>query len=134
MAALARAERFEEAADVRDRAAALAAALTRQRRLQQLRASGRIELDLGEAGWVELDCGRLTRTWIEGELPLDSAAVARARADETGDEGWIPTDLADELACVASWLDANVRKVRLVQCDGVLASTVPAIPQLAVPR
>jgi DNA polymerase III subunit epsilon len=135
MAALARAERFEEAADVRDRAAALAAALTRQRRLQQLRNSGRIELDLGEAGWVELDRGRLTRTWIEGELPLDTAApAAREQDDETDGKGWIPTDLADELACVASWLDANAPKVRLVQCDGVLASTVPAVPPLAVPR
>jgi DNA polymerase-3 subunit epsilon len=134
MAALAGAERFEEAADVRDRAAALAAALTRQRRLLQLRDSGRIELDLGEAGWVELDRGRLTRTWIEGELPLDTAAAARDRADETAGEGWIPTDLADELACVASWLDANARKVRLVRCDGVLASAVPAVPPLALPR
>jgi DNA polymerase-3 subunit epsilon len=134
MAALAGVERFEEAADVRDRAAALATALTRQRRLLQLRDSCRIELDLGEAGWVELDRGRLTRTWIEGELPLGTAAAARDRADETGGEGWIPTDLADELACVASWLDANARKVRLVRCDGVLASAVPAVPPLAVPR
>ncbi len=78
MHVLADVERFEEAADVRDRAAALAAALTRQRRLEQLRDSGRIELDLGEAGCVELDGGRLTRTWIDGELPL-SAAVAASR-------------------------------------------------------
>jgi DNA polymerase-3 subunit epsilon len=134
MAALAHAERFEEAGDVRDRAAALSAALTRQRRLQQLRNSGRIELDLGEAGWVELDRGRLTRTWIEGELALGAAAAGPEQAGETGGEGWIPTDLADELACVASWLDANAPKVRLVECEGVLASTVPAVPPLAVPR
>jgi hypothetical protein len=108
--------------------------LTRQRRLQQLRNSGRIELDLGEAGWVELDRGRLTRTWIEGELALGAAAAGPEQAGETGGEGWIPTDLADELACVASWLDANAPKVRLVECEGVLASTVPAVPPLAVPR
>ncbi len=127
MAALAGAERFEEAADVRDRAAALAAALTRQRRLLQLRDSGRIELDLGEAGWVELDRGRLTRTWIEGELPLDTAAAARDRADETAGEGWIPTDLADELACVASWLDANAR-ARFGSCDAT-ACSLPRCPR-----
>jgi DNA polymerase-3 subunit epsilon len=132
MAALADAERFEEAADVRDRAAALSAALTRQRRLQQLRNSGRIELDLGEAGWVELDGGRLTRTWLEGELPLGLAVTAGAGSTETS--GWIPVDVADELACVASWLEANAPKVRLVQCEGVLASTVPAVPPVLVPR
>jgi DNA polymerase-3 subunit epsilon len=137
MAALASAERFEEAADVRDRAAALAAALTRQRRLQQLRNSGRIELDLGEAGSVELDRGRLTRTWIEGELPLGTA-VAAGDADEavegSSSEAWIPVDLADELACVASWLDANAPRIRLVQCEGTLASSLPAVPGLARPR
>jgi DNA polymerase-3 subunit epsilon len=137
MFALARSERFEEAADVRDRAAALGAALTRQRRLLQLRDSGRIEIDLGEAGWVELDRGRLTRTWIDGEFPLGPAVAARDGGDESGGQtgdAWIPVDLADELACVASWLDANAPKVRLVQCDGVFASTVPAVPSLAVPR
>ena len=41
MAALARAERFEEAADVRDRAEALAGALRRQRRFDALRRAGR---------------------------------------------------------------------------------------------
>jgi DNA polymerase-3 subunit epsilon len=134
MHALADLERFEEAADVRDRAAALAAALTRQRRLDQLRGSGRIELDLGEAGCVELDCGRLTRTWIDGELPL-TAAVAGGDPDREGaPDPWIPGDVADELACVASWLDANARAVRLVQCDGLLVSAVPAVPPLAVPR
>jgi DNA polymerase-3 subunit epsilon len=131
MATLAHSERFEEAADVRDRAAALAAALARQRRLLQLRDSGRIELDLGEAGCVELDRGRLTRAWTDGELPL-GAPTGTGNDQEVGvDDGWIPVDVADELACVASWLDANGSKVRLVRCEGVLASVVPAVPRLA---
>jgi DNA polymerase-3 subunit epsilon len=133
MATLADAERFEEAADVRDRAAALAAALTRQRRLRQLLDSGRVELDLGEAGRVELDGGRLTRTWVDGELPL-GIAVRAGTASATPDGEWIPSHVADELACVASWLDANALRVRLVQCGGVLASAVPAVPALVVPR
>jgi DNA polymerase-3 subunit epsilon len=133
MRVLADAERFEEAADVRDRAAALAAALTRQRRLEQLRQSGRIELDLGDAGSVELDRGRLTRTWVDGELPL-GPTVDGGECGPDPDHGWIPVDVADELACVASWLDSNAPRIRLVQCDGVLASTVPAVTPLAVPR
>ncbi|HEY2814222.1 MAG TPA: DEDD exonuclease domain-containing protein [Acidimicrobiales bacterium] len=143
---LAYTERYEEAADMRDRAAALSGALNRQRRLDQLRGSGRVELDLGDAGWVELDGGRLTRAWSEGELPLGTAAPSApsASAGDAGTEytstapgapaGWIPIDLADELACVASWLDANAGRVRLVRCDGLLASTVPAVPPLVPAR
>jgi DNA polymerase III subunit epsilon len=44
MAALARAERFEEAADSRDRAEALAGAIRRQRGIDALRAAGRLRL------------------------------------------------------------------------------------------
>src|SRR5690606_17309206 len=53
MDALAAAERFEEAADVRDGAAALVAVLHRDRRRAALAASGRTELALpGGAGAV----------------------------------------------------------------------------------
>src|SRR5207302_8842827 len=45
---LAAAERFEEAADMRDRAAALARTLKRQRRLEALRRSGRLEVEDGD--------------------------------------------------------------------------------------
>jgi DNA polymerase-3 subunit epsilon len=134
MHALARAERFEEAADMRDRAAALAAALVRQRRLDQLRASGRVEIDLGDAGSVELDQGRLTRSWTEGQLPLAPSPSAASGDGSEIDGAWIPADVADELACVASWLDSNAPKIRLVHCGGVLASIVPAVPALAAPR
>jgi hypothetical protein len=99
----------------------------------QLRESGHIELDLGEAGRVELDRGRLARAWADGELPLD-IAIAPYEGQLANDAGWIPVDVADELACVASWLDANAPKFRLVRCDGVLASVVPAVPSLAPHR
>ena len=132
MQVLADGERFEEAADVRDRATALASALQRQRRIEQLRWSGRIELDLGGGSRVALDGGRLAHAWQDGELPLDlhdGAAVPAA-----GPERWIPSTVADEVACVASWLDANAGRVRLVHCDGMFASSIPAVPAVAVPR
>src|SRR5206468_11747670 len=51
MAALAEAERYEEAADMRDRAGALARALSRQRQLDALRRAGRLEIEVaGEPG------------------------------------------------------------------------------------
>ena len=67
------AERFEEAADVRDRASALARALTRHRRLDSLRRAGRVELDVDGAR-VVLAGGRLSPS---GPLALFDADNAR---------------------------------------------------------
>ena len=69
MAALALAERYEEAADVRDRAAALAKALGRQRRLDTLRRSGTVQVELPGVGGLELAGGRLVRSWPDAPRP-----------------------------------------------------------------
>jgi DNA polymerase-3 subunit epsilon len=124
------AERFEEAADVRDRAGALASALHRQRRAEQLRRSGTVELDLGDGARVELGGGRLLRAWSEGELALG----VRCEPPPATVDPWLPPDLADELACVAAWLERNARRVRLVRCEGILASSLPAVPVVVRPR
>jgi DNA polymerase-3 subunit epsilon len=118
MHALARAERFEEAAEVRDRAASLAAAIARQRRLDGLRRAGRMVLELPGGVGVELDGGRLVRSWTGAALPLPL------------DDGPLPHHAADEVACIASWLDKEAHRVRVVSCDGELASAVAALPSL----
>jgi DNA polymerase-3 subunit epsilon len=117
MNALAGAERFEEAADTRDRAAALARALTRQRRLESLRRSGRLEVEGPDGRRVVLAAGRL----LEG--PLFASA-----SDGTVEQGPLPRELADEVSCVAAWLDAEASRLRLVACDGELASPLPRLP------
>jgi DNA polymerase-3 subunit epsilon len=126
MAALAAAERFEEAADVRDRAGALADALRRQRRLDGLRRTGRLVLELPD-GTVELVAGRLVRSWAgvvaDAELPF-------APAPPGGDHrAPVPTELADELACVAAWLDREAHRLRVTTCDGELASPLRPLPR-----
>ena len=126
MGMLAAAERFEEAADVRDRAQALAHALHRQQRAEQLRRSGIVELEVGDGRRVELHGGRLLRAWSEGELALGVSC----EPPEATQEAWLHAALADELACVAAWLDRNAPRVRLVHCEGVLASSLPAVPVL----
>ena len=118
MHALARAERFEEAADMRDRAAALAAAIARQRRLDGLRRAGRVVLELPGGIGVELDGGRLVRSWTGAAQPLPL------------EDGPLPHHAADEIACIAGWLDKEAHRVRVVSCDGELASAVAAIPTL----
>jgi DNA polymerase-3 subunit epsilon len=100
MHALASAERFEEAADVRDRAGALVAALRRQRRLDALRRAGRVVLALPDGG-AELAGGRLVRAWDGNQPPL------ALDGDEPVDacDAPLPREAADELAAVAAWLD-----------------------------
>jgi len=125
MAALARLERYEEAADMRDRAAALARALARQRQLDALRRAGRIEIEVaapvsGAPGRrLVLRGGRLMGDGTP--LPLDDPA-----ADA---EGPLPRHLLDELSCVASWLDAEARSVRLVHCEGPWSFPLPRLPR-----
>jgi DNA polymerase-3 subunit epsilon len=121
---LARAERYEQAVDVRDRADALATVLRRQRRLQQLAASGRVEL-LVPGGGAEIDAGVLRRSWgsasNQPSLPIDVEAAPPQR----------PADVADEVLLVAAWLDANAHRVRLVDASGVLASPSRPLPSFA---
>jgi DNA polymerase III subunit epsilon len=164
MHALAATERYEEAADVRDRAAALAQALRRQRRLDTLRRAGRIVLSLPDRAQVELDHGRLVASHppapADGSPAADTAGPAqvaldlatagrsprRLHADGARAAGGpvaasgalfearprllldpLPRDLADELACVAAWLERHAHSVELVHSEGELASAIPAI-------
>ncbi len=128
---LADAERFEEAADVRDRAAALARALTRHRRLDSLRRAGRVELDV-DGRRVVLTGGRLSATGgtnaslalFDADNPPDAAAP---ESDVAGAP--LPCHLVDEVSCVAAWLDAEGRTARLVSCEGPWASPLPALPR-----
>ncbi len=122
MQQLATQERFEEAADVRDRASALAAALRRRDRVENLRRAGRVVVELPGRGRAELHDGRFVRAWSdEGTLPLRTTPCA---APESGP---LPRDIADEVWCVAGWLDQKASQVRLVHCDNGLTSAYPPI-------
>ncbi|MCU1453149.1 MAG: exonuclease, polymerase epsilon subunit family [Acidimicrobiales bacterium] len=147
MRALAAAERFEEAADMRDRAGALAQALRRQRRFEALRRAGRIVIEVPGRSGAELRHGRLVRSWSlsargqrDTPLPLDLDPSAPEASDlgpqmlPTGHPEPLPKALADELGCVAAWLDREAATVRLVHCDRGLSSPFPALPSFAAAR
>ncbi len=154
-------ERYEEAADVRNRAAALARALRRQRRFDTIRRSGRVVLRLPDRGEVELEHGRLVaaraplpdpagregatiqtalalapvpvpasasdprhgRTGLAVAVPLPDTVEARP----TSLLDPIPRDLADELSCIASWLDQHAHDLEIVHSDDGLTSALPLI-------
>ncbi len=92
---LARAERFEEAADVRDRAESLAAALRRQRRFDVIRRAGRLRIEVAGLGGAELAGGRLVRAWARARrrhpTPLTTAACSSIRGRCRRSTGATPT-------------------------------------------
>ena len=128
---LASEERFEEAADVRDRANALAGAISRQRRFDQLRRAGRLHIDLGPLGGVALDHGRLHAAWGVGELPQLVPPLVANDALFAVDDDLRPLarEHADELACIAAWLDRSASELTLDHCDGELSSALPPLPR-----
>lgn len=146
MHALAAQERFEEAADVRDRASALAAALRRQQRFDALRRAGRVVLEIDGASRAELRRGRLVRTWtlsatgisaVPLPLDLDPAAPDHLDAplpdDPTAPGAPLPKSLADELSCVAQWLDRQSHRVRIVHADADPLLRLPLLPSFDPP-
>jgi len=117
MHALARDERYEEAAITRDRLGALARALERQRLVHAVRCAGRVVLE-DTHGIIELDGGRLVEGLI---LPPATDVHVAPRRDEI-----------DELLVVARFLFARSRAARTIRrVDGVLASALPALPSYA---
>jgi DNA polymerase III subunit epsilon len=114
MARLADAERFEEAASVRDRLRALAASLQRSRQDGWLVGAGRLEL------------------MTDGDRRLTLVGGALARADDADVEPIpvpCPRERADELSAVRSWLARN--RVRLLSCEVPLAESVDGGARIA---
>jgi DNA polymerase-3 subunit epsilon len=123
---LAAAGRFEEAASVRDRAAALAVAIVRQRRLDDLRQAGRVRIRLRDGAGIELTDGVLSAAWGADELPPAPALLH----DGPPPVGPLPRDWADEVALLAAWVHdaAGAGRIVLEHCDGGLASALWRLP------
>jgi DNA polymerase III subunit epsilon len=132
MTALADAERFEEAADVRDRAEALAGALRRQRHIDQLRDAGTVVVERPGAFRAEVRDGVLLGCWpVDADPTL--AGVDELESPPAGPVAGLPlpADLVDEMGCIARWLDAEAARVRVVHCEGGLASAFPPIASMS---
>ncbi|HUF32713.1 MAG TPA: DEDD exonuclease domain-containing protein [Acidimicrobiales bacterium] len=127
MRSLAVAERYEEAAEMRERAATLAGAIARQRRLDGLRRAGRLVVALPDGARAELVGGVLSLAWVGDQPSLPASAATPAPLVVPGAP--LDREAADEVACVAAWLDKEAHRVRVVSCDGELTSPVVALPR-----
>ncbi len=130
IAMLAEAERYEEAADVRDRADALASLLLRHRRFDLLRRARRVRVRIG-SDWAEFTDGLLSGC---GSLD-DPPSLLDHGVDADGTESpplGVPSRAdADELLCIARWFDDHAHRIELDAVDGVLAEPLPRIPSFA---
>lgn len=132
---LAASERYEEAADVRDRAESLAGTLRRTRRFDLLRRAGRVRVSIGSA-WAELDRGLLVACGADGETGSlwDEGLAVEAPTRIPDGTTRLPVphrDEADELLTIAAWLERNAANVTLDEVSGVLVEPLPRIPTYA---
>ncbi|MGA0877842.1 MAG: DEDD exonuclease domain-containing protein [Ilumatobacteraceae bacterium] len=146
---LAVAQRFEEAALMRDRTLALEAALVRQRRIDALRDAGTLRIETGDGVTYDIHNGVLQRTAHAGQL-LDPVSLSLAsaigsllaehllpRSADDGPSGSphlrmpVHRHEVDELLCISRFLDEATQSVRLVECDGTWISPVRSVPELS---
>ena len=122
VASLARLQRYEDAARVRDEAERVRHLLVRHRLVESLRRAERTVLLIDGEGTVELDCGLLVET---GSLFCDGGGLDPAFA--------VSADGHDnERIIVAHWLRAHADKVRVLDSAGSEGLAMPAdrIPKL----
>ncbi len=149
MVELAAEERFEEAAEARDRANALSSSIARQRAIDRLRSSGSVVIRTQRGATVHFEAGRLSGSVPPGDdrsLELDlslapdsihpTADGGDAPASETSGlfanptdaiRPPIPADLADEMTAVSRWLDEESGRLRLLHAGQALMSHLPPL-------
>ena len=114
MAELAAAQRFEEAALVRDRLRALLAAVRRQRLVDTVREAERCVVRRGETTWV-LDRGRLVDVTLCGSV---GRALPVAPPDPVPADRPPSRYVVDEALVLAKFLDRHAAQLDILECSG----------------
>lgn len=126
MTELAAAQRFEEAAMVRDRLRALLAAVRRQRLVAALRALDRCVVRRGGTTWV-LDRGRLLDVSIDGAV---GRALPAAPPDPIDAGRPMTRATIDEALVLAKYLDRHAGRLDVVECTGTWTFPVGGTDEL----
>jgi DNA polymerase-3 subunit epsilon len=124
MRRLAGEQRFEEAAQMRDRHRALARALERQRAWQALGDAGRIELESVDGDRVVVEQGLLVAAWAHDQQPplLSGGQLPQA--------GPVPPSVAaaEEAHLIWRWMTSGL--VKVIDSTGPLTFPSAPIPHL----
>jgi len=123
---LAAAQRYEEAALVRDRLAAMLSAVRRRQLTSALLGAGRCVVRRGEVTWV-VDEGRLIDVTISGEvgraLPVDPP-------DRPGADEPLRRHHVDEALCLAKYFDKHADRLDVVDCTGSWSFPLPTAAEM----
>ncbi len=118
--------RYEEAAQVRDRAMAFTNAVRRQRLTDRLREAGDVGLQLGDTT-LHLQHGVLVGTAQEGQieigLPLPAPDVPPAPQ-------MLPRHVVDEVLCLARAVERLAHRLTVVWCDGRWQWPIDEVPEV----
>jgi DNA polymerase-3 subunit epsilon len=127
MSRLARQQRFEEAAEVRERGARLEKALLRMIGLHSLLDAGDIILGIGERA-VLVRRGRVAAATfiVTGDIATAVAQLKRGAGDAT--EPVTSAEVRAEMSVVAAWLARHADEVRLLAASGSWVSPARARP------
>ncbi len=110
-------ERFEDAARLRDRAAALVRSVERLRRIAVLQRAGSITLRLD---------GALVHI-VDGVLASDPSRLIDDLLPGSGE----PAAAAEESLCVAAELERRIDDIELLEVSGSYASLLPRLPDFS---
>lgn len=143
MSALSSAQRYEEAASMRDRIQSLETALSRQRKIEEFRRAERIELRIGEVEF-EVEHGCLVATRSAGQLlfplvvaasgkapvRLDIDVVLNASSPIVEPSMPLPGSALDEMLNIWRYFEDHADSARLVSCSGNWSTPLALVPTI----
>ncbi len=126
LAALSAERRYEEAAQVRDRAMAFTNAMRRQRLTERLRQVGDAGLQIGDTV-VHLRNGVLVGTASEGQIEI---ALPLPPPDVPLIPQLLPRHAVDEVLCLARAFERIAHRVTVLWCDGEWQWPIDEVPEV----
>jgi DNA polymerase-3 subunit epsilon len=118
--------RYEEAAQVRDRAMAFTNAIRRQRLTDRLRGAGDVVLQLGDT-ILHVRDGVLLATVETGQmeigLPLPPPEVPPLPRP-------LPRQVIDEVLCLGRAVERFAHRLEVISCDGTWQWPIDAVPEV----
>jgi len=127
LATLSAERRYEEAAQVRDRAMAFTNAIRRQRLTERLRQAGDVGVRLGDVT-MHVRNGVLVGTAGDGQIELGLSPPAPEVPPLPHP---LPRHVVDEVLCLARSFERISARVTLLWCDGEWQWPVDAVPEVA---
>ena len=106
-----------------------------ERRLDALRRSGRLVVDVEGEGGAVLERGHLADAWASGDGPHLGGTLPWTVADPAPDadpDAPLARDAVDELAWVAQWLERRAGRARVIEAGAGLAWPTARMPAFEI--